>query len=227
MSTMRKAALAVVAAAAVGIGFAAWGAGAANGQAGGTTPKLTAGDRAGLVFSREEERMARELYTLFADKYAVGPFTMISRSEQRHFDEVGALLTRYAVADPSAGATTGVYADATVQKLYDGWKASGLASVDAAYRVGVALEKRDIADLDRLGAGTSNVDLDRLHGRLRNGSQHHLAAFTAAADGTPMPGMGTGGPGRGRNGGGMGGMGGQGSGAGRGAGARGDGCPMA
>lgn len=232
MSRMRKAIVGLVAASAVGVGFAIWTAGAADGRpatAAASATALTAQERAGLTFSREEERMARELYRLFADKYGTAPFATISSSEQRHFDAVGVVLSRYSLSDPAAGAKAGVYADKTLQQLYDGWKSSGLKSVTAAYQVGVALEKRDIADLQRLQDATGNADLDRLYGRLENASRHHLAAFTAAASGTSLPAVGGGqhngqqnGPGAGHRG----GMG-PGAGPGRGMGAgRGD-CPYA
>ena len=45
-----------------------------------------------LAFSREEERLARDLYQLFADTYdQARPFSNIVKSEQRHFDAVGTL----------------------------------------------------------------------------------------------------------------------------------------
>lgn len=187
MKAMKTAVLALLAASAVGVGFAISAASSPTGPAAPSSTKLTAAEQAGLQFNREEERMARDLYRRFADKYGSTPFAMISQSEQRHFDADGWLLVTYGVHDPAAGAKTGVYADAALQKLYDGWKAKGLTSVSAAYQVGVALEKRDIADLTRLQGGTQNADLDRVYGRLANASQHHLAAFTAAAEGKTLP----------------------------------------
>ena len=65
---------------------------------------------------------------------------MIVKSEQQHFTAIGTLLTRYDIADPSAKAKPGVYANPALQKLYDTWKVAGLTSLDAAYDVGVALE---------------------------------------------------------------------------------------
>jgi hypothetical protein len=137
-----------------------------------------------LGFAREEERMARDLYRALADQYAGAlPFSRITLSEQQHFDAVGTLLDRYDVADPAAGKKAGSYADATIQKLYDGWLADGKVSLDAAYDVGVALEQRDIADLQDTLAGDLPADVDRVFTALLNASQNHLAAFQAATDG--------------------------------------------
>lgn len=154
-----------------------------------------------LQFAREEERMARDLYQAFADKYDDAlPFSMIVRSEQQHFDAVGTLLERYDVADPAAGKKAGTYADPTIQKLYDGWLADGRKSLDAAYDVGVALEKRDIADLEATLESVTQTDVRQVFTRLLYASQHHLAAFEAAADGEtlgPRDGTGWRGPGTG------------------------------
>ena len=106
---------------------------------------------ADLVFSREEERMAGDLYRLFAEQYpGQKVFQHIPRSEDRHFDHVGALLTTYGITDPSAGLPAGTYADPAIQQLYDQWKAQGLQSEQAALQVGVELENRDISDLQAI-----------------------------------------------------------------------------
>ena len=65
-----------------------------------------------LSFAREEERMARDLYQLFADTYdQARAFANVTKAEQRHFDAVGRLLTAYGVADPAAKASARTYAD--------------------------------------------------------------------------------------------------------------------
>ena len=65
-----------------------------------------------LAFSREEERLARDLYQLFADTYdQARPFSNIVKSEQRHFDAVGTLLKTYGLDDPSEGRAPGSYAE--------------------------------------------------------------------------------------------------------------------
>jgi hypothetical protein len=188
-----------------------------------------------LSLVRDEERMSRDLYTLFASKYGVAPFTKIRFSEQRHYDSIGVLLSRYGVSDPSVGKAVGVYANADIQKLFDVWKAQGLKSVTAAYQVGVELEKRDIADLTSIRNRTTANDVTAVLNNLIAGSNNHLAAYTRAVSaGTSYssgPGTGAGpsagvGQRRGRGAGGQSGMGGQdGGGYGR-TGQRPAGCPL-
>lgn len=145
---------------------------------------ISAAVAADLSFSRDEERMARDLYAAIAAQYnnAV-PFSTIVRSEQRHYDSVGVLLVRYGVPDPAAGKTAGVYANGDIQKLYDTLRAQSKVSLTEAYKVGVAVETRDIADLKDMMATATQADIDRVYGNLLNGSQMHLQSFTDATNG--------------------------------------------
>ena len=59
----------------------------------------------------------------------------------------------------------------------------GKVSLDAAYQVGVELEKRDIADLEASIADDLPADVDAVLGRLLAGSRNHLAAYERAVDG--------------------------------------------
>ena len=220
-----------ITAAALGVGaLLAAGMAVSQASASTTTAPATAdsGVAGALAFSREEERMARDLYAALADEYdGARPFSMITNSEDRHFDAVGTLIERYDVTDPSAGKAPGTYGDPAIQKLYDSWLAKGKTSLNAAYRVGVEVEQRDIADLTKSIAADLPADVDTVFGQLLKGSQHHLAAYqravagdlgtgtgmmggrsgdtTTAGRGTGMMGNGNGNGMRGGNGAGMGG----------------------
>ncbi len=138
---------------------------------------------ADLAYSRDEERMAGDLYTLFGQTYDSAIFIRIAASEQQHFNAVGSVLISHAITDPAVEQTAGTYANADVQKLYDQWKAQGLTSVQDAYAVGVALEQADIADLQGMLARNNDADAHRVFSHLLAGSQHHLHAFTNAVNG--------------------------------------------
>lgn len=143
-------------------------------------------------FSREEERLARDLYAALAKVHdGARPMSRITLSEQRHYDAVGTLITRFGLTDPSAGRAPGSYAFPELQRLYDDWLSRGKASLKGAYAVGVELEKRDIADLERIVAATTQPDADRVFSHLLTGSRMHLSAFERAAAGG-MPGQGPG-----------------------------------
>lgn len=175
-----------ITAAALGVGALLAG-GMSVSQASASTTMAPAADSAvasALAFSREEERMARDLYAALAAKYdGARPFSMITRSETQHFDAVGVLIKRYGVTDPSAGKAAGSYSIKAIQDLYNGWLAKGNTSIEAAYQVGVDLEKRDIADLNKSIAGNLPADVDTVLGQLLKGSQNHLAAYQRGVSG--------------------------------------------
>jgi hypothetical protein len=169
---------------------------------------LTATEASDLRYMREEEKLARDVYqALGATWTAATVFQRIAQSEQRHMDAVKVVLDRYGIADPAATTKPGAFVDPALQKLYDELVAEGSVSLAAALQVGVQIEQVDIADLQKALAETSNADLEQLYGNLLRGSQNHLKAFTATANGTlPRAGQAAGsglrqGPGFGQGGG--------------------------
>lgn len=139
---------------------------------------------ADLTFLRQEEQLARDVYTTLAPTSPqAAPFANIARSEQRHFDTIGLLLQRYGIADPASGRAAGSYADPELQALYTSLVETGRESPAKAYEVGITIETKDIADLKAALAHTKAADVTWALDNLLNGSQNHLAAFTAAKDG--------------------------------------------
>lgn len=165
------------------------GAGAGDRTAGANLPAAasTINDevKADLVFMVQEERLAEDVYAYIADKYDVSrPFTNIARSEQQHQDAVTVLLERYSLTDPSAGMAPGTYADVHLQELYDQLIAQADVSLSEAYKVGVAIEETDIADLkEALAEDGLPADVKVVYERLTAGSENHLKAFTTQTTG--------------------------------------------
>ena len=141
--------------------------------------------KADLIFMVQEERLAEDVYAYIADTYDVSrPFTTIARSEQQHQDALAVLLDRYSLTDPSAGMAPGVYADAHLQDLYDQLIAQADVSLAEAYKVGVAIEETDIADLkEALAEDGIPADVKVVYERLTAGSENHLKAFTTKTTG--------------------------------------------
>ena len=139
-----------------------------------------------LTYLREEERLARDVYTALYKLYPdATAFSRIANAEQRHFDSMGLMLSRYGLADPSSGLSAGTYANDTLTKLSAQLMTQAKVSVTEAYKVGVAIEQTDIADLQGILARDSEADAQRVFTHLLAASQHHLDAFTNAVnDGT-------------------------------------------
>jgi hypothetical protein len=131
----------------------------------------------GLLYMREEEKLARDVYLTLYNKWNVPVFENIARSEQSHMDAIKTLLDRYGLQDPAAGQDVGAFANETLQSLYDQLVVQGSQSLVDALRVGAAIEEIDILDLDEYLAQTDKADILRVYQNLAKGSRNHLRAF--------------------------------------------------
>ena len=130
-----------------------------------------------------EEKVAHDVYVTLGDMYEVLTFDRIASSELRHQDSVRSLLDSYGVTDPTVGDAVGEFDDPVFQKMYDDMVEQGSTSLEAAAQVGIAIEELDIADLQAAIDAGQPADIERVFTNLLNGSQRHLAAFSALADG--------------------------------------------
>ncbi|MDO9301017.1 MAG: DUF2202 domain-containing protein, partial [Anaerolineales bacterium] len=137
---------------------------------------LSAEETASLLFMREEEKLARDVYNALYATWGQQTFLNIASSEQMHMDEVKVLMDRYALTDPAL--EPGQFTDTTLQTLYDQLMAQGSLSLADALKVGATIEEVDIVDLQTRLAQTDNADIQLLYNNLLNGSYSHLQAFT-------------------------------------------------
>lgn len=135
-----------------------------------------------LQFMREEERLAGDLYQLFAERYPEATvFANIARSEDQHATAVGRQLTNFGIEDPSAGLEPGDYYFDELDELYATLATQG-ETLDGAIKAGIAVEEEDIADLKAALARESSDPVERTFGALLAGSENHLKAFTTALE---------------------------------------------
>ena len=137
---------------------------------------LGADESATLRWLREEEKLARDTYRVFAQRWQDATFANIALSEQRHFDAIGLRLQNFAIADP-AFADTGVFSSQELQDLYRSGLDQGSIDLAGALRVGAGIEEADIADLMAAMSQTTNSALLRTYSSLLAGSGNHLRAF--------------------------------------------------
>jgi hypothetical protein len=139
---------------------------------------LNAAEADHLLYIREEEKLALDIYQALYSKWQVRIFSNIAASEQRHFDAIGTLIDRYGLSDP-AQPTAGVFTNTDLQKLFDDLLSKGNLSLLDALQVGVAIEEQDIDDLKGAISATGNRDILTIYGNLLNGSLNHLSAFNS------------------------------------------------
>jgi len=155
-----------------------------NAQAGAnrpTTPAtalapLTDDEIGTLLWMREEEKLARDVYIAMYDLYKAKIFSKIAASEQKHFDAIGKKLALYDIDDPAVD-EIGVFSVDKLQAMYDTLVAQGNVSYVEALKAGVTIEEEDIKDLEAAIDETNAVPLEITYVHLLNGSENHLASF--------------------------------------------------
>ena len=146
-----------------------------------------------LIFIREEEKLARDVYLALAEKWNAPIFTNIAQSEQQHMDAVGQLIVKYGLEDPITDDTPGVFTNETLQGLYNGLISrgdvtsrisqpglviqGGGTSLMDAYKVGAFIEEYDIIDIEEAIVQTSHSDIENVYENLVRGSRNHLRSF--------------------------------------------------
>jgi hypothetical protein len=141
------------------------------------TAPLTAAQAADLRAMAEEEKVARDLYLAFAARYPSRVFDNIAKAESAHLSAVRTLLSRYGVADPTAGRAAGSFDSSWARSLYASLLAQGSVSETAAFGVGKAVEVDDIARLDAALGRATQADVRQVYANLRKASTQHLRAF--------------------------------------------------
>ena len=140
---------------------------------------LTDDDVAGLLWMREEEQLAHDVYVALGDEWGLRIFENIAASETTHIDAVVGLLDAYGIDDPARGNEPGTFTDPTMQAMYDELVADGRVSLDAALSVGALIEELDISDLMARSAATDVAQIADVYAGLERGSRNHLRAFTS------------------------------------------------
>lgn len=141
------------------------------------TTTLTTDEINDLVFMREEEKLARDVYLTLYEIWSSPVFASIATSEQKHMDAILSLLKTYRIADPAEGKVVGEFTNTELQALYDALVARGSASELEALKVGGVIEETDIEDLTAAIATARPSNIDNVYENLLDGSYNHLRAF--------------------------------------------------
>ena len=138
-------------------------------------PVLTEVEAGDLLFMREEEKLARDVYITMYAEWGVNVFDNISQSEQTHMDKILDLLDKYGLEDPALG--FGEFADPELQELFDVLIDAGLLSKLDALMVAALIEEVDMEDIVVAMARTDESDILTVYGHLLAGSENHLNSF--------------------------------------------------
>lgn len=132
----------------------------------------------GLIFMREEEKLARDVYNTLYTKWGIRVFNNIAQAEQRHTDAIKVLLDKYELDDPIKDDVPSSFVNDDLQNLYDTLIAKGDSSLVDALLVGALIEEIDILDIQKeIDEHVDNEDVAFVYDNLISGSYNHLRAF--------------------------------------------------
>lgn len=138
---------------------------------------LTEEEKNDLLFMREEEKLARDVYLTLFEKWGTPVFANIATSEQQHMDAMLILLNTYKLPDPAAATVVGEFVNTELQELYDALIQQGNQSVLEALKVGGIIEETDIEDINAAIETSRLAKIDSVYENLLEGSYNHLRAF--------------------------------------------------
>jgi hypothetical protein len=151
---------------------------AGKGKGGGKpapVPVLTNAEASDLLFMREEEKLAHDVYVTLYAEWGSRVFINISQSEQTHTEAVLGLIEKYGLQDPALG--FGMFANSELQELFNVLVTSGLQTELDALMVGALIEEVDMEDIVDAMERTTKADILNVYGNLLAGSKNHLNAF--------------------------------------------------
>jgi len=136
----------------------------------------------GLLYMREEEKLARDVYLALYERWGARTFLNIAEAEQQHMDAVGALLAVRNIEDPVAGSAAGEFKNADLAALYTSLVEQGMKSIQEAYLVGAIIEDLDIYDLKEYLSKTTDEAEIWVYTNLLKGSENHMRSFIRQLD---------------------------------------------
>ncbi len=151
---------------------------------------LTAEEETHMVYMREEEKLARDVYLTLADKWQLPIFGNIAGAEQRHMDSLKRVIDLYGITDPVVDDTVGAFTNPALAQLFTDLTEQGNGSLLGALVVGATIEDLDLMDLEKMLAVAANDHVKLVGNNLSKGSRNHLRAFMralTAQDGTYEP----------------------------------------
>lgn len=151
----------------------------------GTLHPLIGNEQATMLFVREEEKMARDVYITLYNQWADPSFYNIAtKSEQKHMDSVKAMLDNLGIADPVVSDATGAFTHTAIAGLYSQLLTRGAVSLNEALAVGAYIEEYDIVDVQKakneIIAGSNQLPIIQTYDNLICGSRNHLRSFVGS-----------------------------------------------
>jgi hypothetical protein len=133
----------------------------------------------GVKYIYEVEKVARDTYLNFYDKWGTPVQQVISASEQNHMDIMKEIIDQYSLGDPDKGLDHGEFSNSDLQQLYFDMVKRGSSSDVDALSTSAMIEEFDIIEIRKRTNNLNKADYISAYSKLMTGSQNHLEIFTA------------------------------------------------
>ncbi|MGF1548499.1 MAG: DUF2202 domain-containing protein [Thiotrichales bacterium] len=140
--------------------------------------EISLAERAGVIFLREEEKLASDLLALAASRWGEPAFANAMAAEKTHSEAVRLLMARHAIYDPAAGKGAGIYEDRGLQTLFEALRARIELSLIDALLVAAEVTEISLMDIASHAANVSdNPDILHVYALMTTASRNHLRIF--------------------------------------------------
>lgn len=147
-----------------------------------TTAETTEDEVYWLMYMREEEKLARDVYLTMNEEHGHHVFANIADSEEIHTLAVKRKIEKFGLEDPVEDDDVGVFVNKDLKKLYKSLINEGKKSLEQALWVACAIEEIDMMDLQEGIDTAEHPDIARVYQNLMNGSKNHLRAFVSVME---------------------------------------------
>lgn len=130
-----------------------------------------------LTYTREEEKLARDVYKTLGEQWGINSFNNIANSEQQHMDAMGKQLANYGLEDPVKDDSVGAFSNPELADLYQQLIERGSQSPQEALQVGAYIEELDMLDLQQAIDEADQPGLVSAYENLLKGSRNHMRSF--------------------------------------------------
>jgi hypothetical protein len=143
-----------------------------------TNEPPTATEKAAVLYAREQQKLARDLYQTLGTKWSAAILQSTAQAEQKHMDTVKSLIDGLGLTDP-AQPSPGQFTDPVFQKLYGQLLDRGSTSLVNALNAAAYLEEMEIRDTRGFVEDANRLDIIRGLGSIATSEPTHLRVFVA------------------------------------------------
>ncbi len=146
-----------------------------------TTSVLTKEQKDMLFFIYQEEKVARDVYTILGKIYKnENTFRWMQIAEQRHVDCARELCELYGVDTSSVDESViGAFESPVLKTLYEAYTEKGKSSLRDALEIAEFIEATDIDMIEHASVGMPS-DVVSVYEKLKKGNLNHLYTFHTA-----------------------------------------------